>query len=1046
MITLNPKFRIVFGLVGMITSLIMLASYLGLVPDRMAAVREGRTVLAEALAVYSTALVAKADIKRLVDDFTLLATRNPDLLSIGLHRDDGEYLVAVADHAENWQPMTDEYSRESQVRVPIYSGDSKWGELELRFVPLVGNGIWAVLDNPVFRLVVFMALGCFFVFYFYLGKVLRQLDPSRAIPARVRAALDTMAEGLLILDRKEHIVLANQAFATMVGKPADSLIGYRAGELPWTDKEGRPIEKGLRPWETALAEGRVLSNRPLWIHLADGRSFTFKVNCSPVLGDGKRHAGVLVSFDDITELEAKEIELRQSKQKAEEANQAKSAFLANMSHEIRTPMNAILGFTELLKRGYVKNENESLRYLNTIHRSGRNLLEIINDILDLSKVESGHLEIEKVRVEPYQTIREVIQMLGVKAREKGITLDFRAENALPREIETDPVRLRQIIFNLTGNAIKFTDQGGVTVSCRFEGEPGMAKARPTDKDVLVSGKPGMEKNARPRLRIAIIDSGIGMPADRLEAIFDPFVQADSSTTRRYGGTGLGLAISRRFARAMSGDIVVTSEPGHGSTFNVILPTGDLTGVVFLQPDEVLLAAEEESGVGAGRWRFPAGQRVLVVDDGAENRELVRLLLEDAGLAVDEAENGEVGVTKGERDDYGAILMDVQMPIMDGFAATRALRQKGITTPIVALTANAMKGFEQECLDAGYSSYFTKPIVIDRFMEFMADLLGGQPVAAQIADTASPVMSTDGQGRPSVWQARDGESQTDGQGRPSVGRARDGESLGGPPIVSRLPAGNEKFRQLIGRFIERLHEHMTTLERAGDAGDLAEVASLAHWLKGAGGTLGFDVFTEPAATLEKLAKQGRGPEAVAAIADLRAMAARVALSGKEPTSPAALNSSVSDGVAAPTPDSTPPRPMGMDARVSDEPRRVMKARPTDRDVLVSGEPGMAIARPVVSRLAGKERLQPLILSFVEKLGNQIEKMDQAWERQDMVELAALAHWLKGSAGSVGYDDFTEPALQLEGFAKAGDLEATGRMFAQVKGLAGAVVPPTTGKTP
>ena len=187
-----------------------------------------------------------------------------------------------------------------------------------------------------------------------------------------------------------------------------------------------------------------------------------------MLGDGGKYAGVLVSFDDITELEEKEVELLNSKLEAEEANKAKSSFLANMSHEIRTPMNAILGFTEILKRGYVKNENESLKYLNTIHSSGKNLLELINDILDLSKVESGRLEVEKLKVEPYAIIHEVLQMLTVKANEKGMALAFRADGALPKEIETDPARLRQIAFNLIGNSIKFTEEGSVTVTCRYQ--------------------------------------------------------------------------------------------------------------------------------------------------------------------------------------------------------------------------------------------------------------------------------------------------------------------------------------------------------------------------------------------------------------------------------------------------------------------------------------------------------------------------------------------------------------------------------------------------
>ena len=207
---LNPKVRITMGLVGAMTSLVMLAFFLNIIPDRNSAIREGRAVLAETIAVYSTALVKTAESKRLRDDFNLLADRNKELLSLALRHENGSTLVSTGDHVDRWEKMTGEYSKDSQVRVPIWAGNQQWGQLELRFEPLASEGAWSgVLKNPMVQMVVFMGLAGFIVYYFYLGKVLRQLDPSQAIPGRVRAALDTMAEGLLILDRKEQIVLAN---------------------------------------------------------------------------------------------------------------------------------------------------------------------------------------------------------------------------------------------------------------------------------------------------------------------------------------------------------------------------------------------------------------------------------------------------------------------------------------------------------------------------------------------------------------------------------------------------------------------------------------------------------------------------------------------------------------------------------------------------------------------------------------------------------------------------------------------------------------------
>ena len=958
---LNVKTRVVMGLAGITVSLVMLAFYLGVISDQSQIVRESRAALAEAIAVHATALVTSNEFPRLARDFKILVERNADLLSLALRRSDGRSLIGSGGHDEQWERMEGEYSRETQVRVPIWAGEHKWGQLELRFKALQHQGILGILDYPIVRLTLFMGGLCFVVFYFYIGKVLRHLDPSKAIPGRVRSALDTLAGGLLVLDHKEQIVLANKAFAALLQKSPDDLLGHRAGDLPWIAPDGGGVAKSERPWIQALAQGTVQANRILRLKLADRDRLTFSINCSPVLGAGGKFAGVLVSFDDVTQLEKKEIELRRSKEEAETANQAKSVFLANMSHEIRTPMTAILGFTEILKRGYDRDKKDSLRYLDTIHSSGHNLLELINDILDLSKVESGRLEIEKVRTEPHLIINDVLQVLNIKAKEKGLALRFEARGTLPQQITTDPSRLRQIILNLVGNAIKFTEEGEVRVGCRLDSSAG-----------------------DPRLVIEVVDTGVGIAPEKIDAIFDPFTQADASVTRHFGGTGLGLSISRKFARALGGDITVKSIPGQGSIFRVTLATGDLQGVPLLTPDQVDAASRASRQEDSCGWQFPKAA-VLVVDDGAENRELIRLFLEQAGAVVAEAENGQAGVEKALAKDFDVILMDVNMPVLDGFSATRELRERGLETPIIALTANAMKGFEQECLKAGFSGYFSKPIDIGRFMKVMAGLLGGKAVPTATDGDATPL------------EAQGGAIETV-------------PAAGPPPIVADLPINNERLRNLAARFIARFQERLKVADNDHGKGQWDDVAAFAHWLKGAGGSVGFHALTEPASKLEQLAKSQYDAAAVSRVLhELQALADRLAVS----------EDGQRQAVKAPG------------ANVSATAKPVAANQPASSATML----------PLVSRLAGNQRLHGVIQRFIDKLDGELKTAETALSRGDLADLVRIAHWLKGAGGTVGYDAFTKPAARLEALARSGEADSAGQELDRIKTLSGMIVAPT-----
>jgi PAS domain S-box-containing protein len=555
------------------------------------------------------------------------------------------------------------------------------------------------------------------------------------------------------------IVNVNKAFLDMFHYSSEEeILGYTFSDLALSSDD-----ETVRLAKLMQKQGFVL-NEEIHCRTKNGSALTllFSVN----LIDMDDEDFFLVSYVDITERKKLETQLVEAKKAAEQATVSKSSFLANMSHEIRTPLNAMIGFSDLLDTTPLNAQQRE--YLSAIDVSGKNLLTIINDILDFSKIEAGMLSIEKIPFSPQQLIHSVYTMFFRKAQSKNIKLFISIDSAMPSLVKGDPTRLNQIMINLIGNAIKFTDEGNVSVDARV-----------------------LEKtNHQAIIRISVKDTGIGIAPEKIFTIFERFTQAESDTTRSYGGTGLGLSIAKKLVELQGGTIRANSVPEEGSEFS------------FTIPFEI---ADEEEYKSSEHTEEPTelftSKKVLVVEDNILNQKLAQAVLSQKGFDVEIAANGQIAVDVLKKKKYDIILMDIQMPVLDGYEATKVIRHElRDHTPVIAMTANAMAGERERCISNGMDEYITKPFNADILFKLIGKFLN-----AKSPDTEAPVK----------------DKVTD------------------LTYLKEFSGNKTSFlKEMIGTFLEQNPKDIDALEKALKMKDFSAVKALSHSLQTSLGFVGF----------------------------------------------------------------------------------------------------------------------------------------------------------------------------------------------------------------
>jgi PAS domain S-box-containing protein len=631
-----------------------------------------------------------------------------------------------------------------------------------------------------------------------LGGIAVDITERRRVEEQFASIFENAVEGIFRTSPDGKYLAANPMLAKIYGYQNPEELKASVGDI---SRQLYVDETRRHDFRRILDEQSSITGFESEIYRKDGSRIWISENAWKVLDDDGNLAYYEGTVIDIT-AQKQNNALNLAKEQAEEANRAKSEFLANMSHEIRTPMTAILGYTDLLL-DELREAPKAAEWLAIMRRNGNHLLGIINDILDLSKIEAGKMTIERIEASPCQLVADVASLMRARAMEKRLAFSCEYVGKIPESILTDPTRLRQILMNLVSNAIKFTQHGGVHVVTRM-----MRTASEEGPAILA---------------FDVVDSGVGLTPEQQETLFAAFSQADTSHTRRFGGTGLGLAISRRLAQLLGGDITVTSQAGQGSTFTVTVDVGTLADVRMIQrPREAMVPTfEEGTPMAETGLELPTLKgRILLAEDGPDNQQMISLILSKAGAEVTVACNGRVAVDQAmaafvDGKPFDLILMDMQMPELDGYRATRELRDRGYQLPVIALTAHAMASDRTRCLDAGCDEYTTKPVDRRKLLTLATKFMRGQAQASTADEGTSA-------------------------------------SLAHPPLYSDL-SNDPDLLTAVTNFVHILPSRLAGIQKAMDEQDLETLARLSHQLKGSAGTFGFMPVTHAAATVEQAAK-------------------------------------------------------------------------------------------------------------------------------------------------------------------------------------------------